>query len=91
MTGWPSSDDAGYFGATRPEVAALVPHGTRSALDLGCGFGGLGRTLRERGVERLYGVERNPEAAPHLERIYDRFWIGNVEDVVIDTEVGTLD
>lgn len=49
----------------RPEVAALIPSGCTSALDVGCGPGGFGRSLRERlGPDaRIVGVEPVPAQA----------------------------
>lgn len=79
MTNNPSSLDETYFSGSRPEVAQLVPFGTKNVLDVGCGFGGLGRLLRERKVENLCGIEINPIASTHLNGIYDQHWIGSVE------------
>lgn len=78
-----------YFEGQRADVAALVPVDCRRVLDVGCGYGGLGRQLRIGGVEQVYGVEINPNSAPHLEGIYAGYWIGDVEQVALpaDTEV----
>lgn len=72
---------AEYFQSSRDDVARLVPASALRVLDVGCGFGGLGRTLQRRGGHELYGVERNPEAPPHLAGIYRQFWIGDVEQL----------
>ncbi len=76
-----NTDTEQYFSGSRPEVAQLVPVGTAHVLDIGCGFGGLGRLLRERKVKNLYGIEINPNASGHLETIYDQYWIGSVENI----------
>lgn len=49
----------------RPELAPYVPRETGSVLDVGCGRGGFGRTLRERlgPAARLVGIEPVVEAA----------------------------
>jgi len=43
-----------------PAVLAAVPHGCRTALDVGCGDGLLARKLAAR-AERVTGVDRSPE------------------------------
>lgn len=80
-----------YFSGARQEVASLVPQGTQSVLDVGCGFGGLGQSLRRRGITRLWGIEVNPEAPAHLDSIYDRYWIGDVENVTLPSDLPLLD
>lgn len=81
MTNNLSAADEIYFSGSRPEVAQLVPIGAKNVLDVGCGFGGLGQLLRERNVENLFGIEINPIASTHLEKIYDQYWIGSVEAI----------
>jgi SAM-dependent methyltransferase len=57
-----------YYAASRPEVAALVPPSCRRILEVGCGAGGLGRLLQERG-HRVTGLELVPEVADQA-RVY---------------------
>lgn len=80
-----------YFEGSRPEVASLVPESCRSILDVGCGFGGLGRQLRSRGFNELYGIEINPDAPPKLEGIYVQHWIGDVEKLELPLPDESLD
>lgn len=80
-----------YFSGSRPEVAELVPYGAKRVLDVGCGFGGLGILLRERKVESLYGIEINPSASAHLEKLYDRHWIGSVESIELTGDLPKFD
>ena len=70
-----------YFQGERSDVADLVPRGCARVLDVSCGFGGLGRILRDRGVAQVFGVEINPDAAPRLDGVYADYWIGDVEEV----------
>jgi 2-polyprenyl-3-methyl-5-hydroxy-6-metoxy-1,4-benzoquinol methylase len=68
-----------YFSQPRRDMAALVPSGRLRVLDVGCGFGGLGRVLiEERGCE-VHGIERNPQAAGYLDELYASYVIGDVE------------
>lgn len=80
-----------YFSGARPEVAAMVPWGTTSVLDVGCGFGGLAPLLRARSVQKISGIELNPAASSHLKRIYDQHWIGSVESVNISEDLALFD
>lgn len=83
------SDD--YFSGHRSDVADLVPRGCSCVLDVGCGYGGLGRNLHARGVAKVFGVEINPDAASQLAGIYTDYWIGDVETVDIPSEAGAFD
>jgi 2-polyprenyl-3-methyl-5-hydroxy-6-metoxy-1,4-benzoquinol methylase len=84
-----TADD--YFSGHRSDVAELVPGECSRVLDVGCGFGGLGRSLRARGVAQVYGVELNPDAAEHLAGIYADFWIGDVEQVRFPADMAPFD
>jgi 2-polyprenyl-3-methyl-5-hydroxy-6-metoxy-1,4-benzoquinol methylase len=56
--------DQSYFEHTRPELRALVPIEARRVLDVGCGGGALGATLKaERPGCEVVGLEGFPEAA----------------------------
>jgi 2-polyprenyl-3-methyl-5-hydroxy-6-metoxy-1,4-benzoquinol methylase len=91
MTNNLSYADGIYFSGSRPEVAQLVPVGSKNVLDVGCGFGGLGRSLRERKVDNLYGIEINPDAPIHLDGIYDQYWIGSVESIELPETLPKFD
>jgi len=57
----PASAEACSF--ARPEVAKLVPLTARRILDVGCGTGALGASLKARGEVEVVGIEINPAAA----------------------------
>jgi 2-polyprenyl-3-methyl-5-hydroxy-6-metoxy-1,4-benzoquinol methylase len=68
-----------YYRQQRRDVALLVPAGVSRVLDVGCGFGALGKLLiDERGCE-MHGIERNPEARRYLDGLYTNYVIGDVE------------
>ena len=82
---------ADYFSGFRSDVADLVPEQCSRVLDVGCGYGGLGRSLQARGVAKVFGVELNPEAASHLEGVYSEHWIGDVEQVSLPADMEPFD
>jgi 2-polyprenyl-3-methyl-5-hydroxy-6-metoxy-1,4-benzoquinol methylase len=75
-----------YYSSKRTDVASLIPQNSRRVLDVGCGFGSLGRMLRARVECEVYGIEVNPAANQHLQGVYAQFWIGNVERMVLPVE-----
>jgi len=80
-----------YFHGQRSDVADLVPVNCQRVLDVGCGYGGLGRNLHARGVAQIFGVEINPDAASHLNDIYTDYWIGDVEQVLLPVTTAAFD
>lgn len=85
-----SDHDDGYFEQKREDVAALVPRECRTILEVGCGYGALGRTLMARQPCEVDGIEVNPDAEIHL-RNYRRIWIGNVENPALLVGASTYD
>jgi 2-polyprenyl-3-methyl-5-hydroxy-6-metoxy-1,4-benzoquinol methylase len=73
-----------YYEQSRPELIAQLPVGPLGRLlDVGCGAGGVGRALRDR-VDRLVGIEIDPEAASSAREVYDDVRMGRAEDAVAD-------
>ncbi len=70
-----------YYGLERPDIEAVVPLSCKTILEVGCGFGNLGKALIKRQDCTVDGVEINSEASLHLENKYRKFWIGDVEKV----------
>jgi len=73
----------------RADVAPYVPSGFRNALEVGCGRGGFGRTLRAAApAARLVGVEAVPEAAEYTRRagVFDEVLEGYFPDVLHDRD-----
>lgn len=60
----PAQQDV-YPDDPRPDVAPYIPEGARSALDVGCGKGGFGLTLRQvlGPAAHIVGVEAHPAQA----------------------------
>ena len=67
-----------YYANTRADVVAKVPRPLGAVLDVGCGAGGAGRSLRAGGTERLEGVEVHPDMAKQARDVYDVVHEGDV-------------
>jgi SAM-dependent methyltransferase len=76
-----------YYNLFKPGIAALIPEGPNSILDLGCGTGALGRGLKELNKAReLIGVEIFEEAANEAANYYERVYQGDVEQANLPYE-----
>ncbi len=73
-----------YYLQGRSDVAKLIPYGCKSILEIGCGFGALGRVLIKRQNCCIDGIEINPEAESHLKGVYRKYWIGDIERIQLD-------
>lgn len=58
-----SAKPQGYYGLERADVVAELPRPIGRVLDVGCGEGGVGRSLRAAGASEVWGAEVHPDAA----------------------------
>jgi GT2 family glycosyltransferase/tetratricopeptide (TPR) repeat protein/SAM-dependent methyltransferase len=75
----PTAYDPGYFEFDRPELLALVPPTARDILDVGCGAGRFGATLKARQPCRVTGLELDPAAASAARSRLDAVHEGDLE------------
>lgn len=71
--------DRGYFEFARPELLALIPPEARKVLDIGCGSGALGASIKQRQPARVVGIELDPRAAEHARRRLDEVIQADIE------------
>ena len=71
---------AGYFEQDRAELVRLLPRPVGRVLDVGCGEGRTGRSLREAGAEWIAGVELDPDAAAAAATVYNEVRAGRAEE-----------
>lgn len=79
----------GYFENQRLEIARLVDTSTKSILDVGCGFGFLGSSLKASDSERrVVGIEKDTRAAQEARKVLDAVFNGDLEtpDMPLPTE-----
>lgn len=68
----------------RGDLAAKLPEGVRSVLDVGCSRGATADALRRRGVARIVGIEPDAGDAAEAARVYDRVLARTLEAVPED-------
>ena len=68
----------------RGDLAAKLPEGARAVLDVGCSRGATAWALRQRGVERIVGIEPDSGDAAEAARVYDRVLARPLEEVSAD-------
>lgn len=79
-----SKQDRPYFEFPRPEVVSLIPASAQSVLDLGCGTGRLGESLKLRQAVQVAGVEIDSLAVEAARTRLDRVVQSDIE--TLDTE-----
>jgi GT2 family glycosyltransferase/2-polyprenyl-3-methyl-5-hydroxy-6-metoxy-1,4-benzoquinol methylase len=71
---------AGYYGYSRPEVAALIPQESRFVVDVGCGAGALGRSLKAARPDlQVRGIEPVAAQAQRARKVLDDVHVGGLE------------
>lgn len=83
--------DWSYFEFDRPEVAALVPRTAQRILDVGCGSGRLGASLKARQSAEVTGIELSGKAAEVARRVLDQVIEGNIESASVEFPPGRFD
>lgn len=71
-----------YFENRRPEMAAFVPAGARTLLDVGCGSAGFAGHLKTQRELQVTGIELHPQAAETARGRIDRVLCATVEDAL---------
>jgi SAM-dependent methyltransferase len=69
----------GYFAQDRAELVRMLPTPLGRVLDVGCGEGRTGKSLRAAGATWISGVELDPGPAAAAAAAYDQVLVGPVE------------
>jgi len=78
--------DPHYYSHARVDLIRLIPPGTTKILEVGCGAGMTGKALKEKGFEKIVGIEINEEVARGGSAFYDQIVIGDVEKMRLPFE-----
>jgi 2-polyprenyl-3-methyl-5-hydroxy-6-metoxy-1,4-benzoquinol methylase len=65
-----------YFECEREEMLAFITDQTRTVLDVGCGAGGFGQSLKARRGLEVWGIELDTQAAERAAPLLDRVLVG---------------
>jgi 2-polyprenyl-3-methyl-5-hydroxy-6-metoxy-1,4-benzoquinol methylase len=82
--GYEQTSASGYFENERADVVAKLPRPLGRVLDVGCGAGGVGRSLRAGGAERIVGIEIHAPSAERARGVLDEVHVGPVEQVLAE-------
>lgn len=86
------SKSSSYFGNARREIHPLLPSSAGTVLEIGCGAGAtLAWLRREHGATHTIGAELTSSAAELARRCVDRVIVGDVEEINLDVEPGSVD
>ena len=80
--GYEQTSASGYFENERADVVAKLSGPLGRVLDVGCGAGGVARSLRAAGAERIVGIEIHRPSAERARAIVDEVHVGAVEQVL---------
>ncbi len=81
----------GYYQHARPEILGLIPDAARRVLDVGCGAGILGASIKARQTAEVHGVELTSHAAGKAEACLDRVWNLPIESALPELADGYYD
>jgi 2-polyprenyl-3-methyl-5-hydroxy-6-metoxy-1,4-benzoquinol methylase len=82
-----SEKPVGYYALDRADVVAELPRPVGRALDVGCGEGRVGRSLRAAGATEVHGIEVNPNAVAIARTMLDSVFEGTVESALLGDEL----
>jgi 2-polyprenyl-3-methyl-5-hydroxy-6-metoxy-1,4-benzoquinol methylase len=81
-----------YYACPRKEMLKYVPEASRTVLDVGCGEGLFGNTLKQMSAGReVWGIEINPVAAAEAGHKIDKVLVGDVTAVLSGLPEGHFD
>lgn len=85
-----NADD--YYGSEREDIIAVIPDDARRILDVGCGFGLMGKAIKKiNGAVEVVGLEAEEKAAETARKNIDKVIAGDVEDIKMPFAAGYFD
>ncbi|HEY1015262.1 MAG TPA: class I SAM-dependent methyltransferase [Herpetosiphonaceae bacterium] len=84
-------DPVSYYANARADVLRQVPLSARNVLDVGCGAGALGASIKRRQQARVVGIEYVREQAAHAATLLDAVHPGDVAAVELPDPPASFD
>lgn len=84
-------DPVSYYANARADVLRQVPLGARNVLDVGCGAGALGASIKRRQPARVVGIEYVREQAAQAATLLDAVHGGDVAALELPDPPGSFD
>jgi 2-polyprenyl-3-methyl-5-hydroxy-6-metoxy-1,4-benzoquinol methylase/Tfp pilus assembly protein PilF len=85
------SHSEAYYGSARPELQCHVPQRAKRILDVGCGEGAFGHSLKARGAKEVVGIETVEAAWKRAKNVLDNALLGDIEKIELPYEDGYFD
>lgn len=79
-----SADFNPSYAGSRDDVADLIPRESKKILDLGCGVGILGETVKQEIDAEIVGIESNTEMAEIARKRLDKVVVGDLESIRLE-------
>jgi 2-polyprenyl-3-methyl-5-hydroxy-6-metoxy-1,4-benzoquinol methylase len=73
-----------YYRAPRPEMLKFVPTVAQRVLEVGCGEGAFGATVKDRTGAEVWGIEFNPQAAERARAVIDHVLAGDADERIAE-------
>lgn len=78
---------------SRQEIVPFIPATARRLLDVGCGSGAFGKTVRQEhpGMREMWAIEPDPAAAAAAQANFDHVAVGFFPEALFGLELGKFD
>lgn len=83
--------NSSYYEFARPEILERIPRSAQRVLEIGCGAGRLGESLKARQDAEVLGVELSEFAAAQARSRLDAVFVGDIEQIDLPVGPRSLD
>jgi 2-polyprenyl-3-methyl-5-hydroxy-6-metoxy-1,4-benzoquinol methylase len=80
-----------YYTLARPEMLEFIPKSVKKALDIGCGMGYFGKSIKDKTGAEVWGVELDEESAKVAKGNIDNVLVGDVNQIIENLQEKSFD